>query len=186
MSVTILACYDNNMSNLIPFRIFFDTEFTSLEDVNAELISIGLIAENGKEFYSELTDTFDISICSDFVVETVLPLLEGGSHRMTFRELAEKLKVWIESYKQEVVLISDAPAIDWPFIWDLFEAHGWPKNLRKQCEPIDFFIPQNGEKFHQALEAYWSTHSARQHHALVDAQSLYHAWNTIPSSGLRE
>ena len=35
-------------------NIFFDTEFTGLRK-DTTLISIGMIAENGKTFYAELT-----------------------------------------------------------------------------------------------------------------------------------
>ncbi len=158
-------------------KIFFDTEFTSLEDVDAGLISIGLVTEDGQEFYAELTDTYDQSICSEFVIETVLPLLDGGDCQMTFQELASKLKAWIESLRDEVILISDSPPIDFPFIWDLFEKYGWPHNLPKQCEPLYFLISEkDGEKFHRALEDFWALHANRQHHALYDAKSLQVAW----------
>ena len=56
--------------------IFFDTEFTSLH-VKSKLISIGLISEDGREFYAEMTDTYLISHCSDWVKENVLPLLDA-------------------------------------------------------------------------------------------------------------
>ena len=36
-------------------KIFFDTEFTGLHK-DTTLISIGIVAENGKSFYAELTD----------------------------------------------------------------------------------------------------------------------------------
>jgi hypothetical protein len=156
-----------------PLPVFFDTEFTSL-DANAELISIGLIAASGQEFYAELA--VDPSKFSAFAIETVFPLLDGSSP-MTFSELAVSLKKWIESMKGEVVLISDAIKLDWPFIYDLFEKLGYPKNM-KQGEPITFWVPKDNEKiFDQALEDYWLEHSAQRHHALVDARSLYYAWN---------
>ena len=76
-----------------------------------------------------------------------------------------KLKAWIEAFKAEVVLISDYPKIDWPFIWDLFEAHGWPKNLRKQFEPIHFWLPEDTTKFQTALQDFWSKHESQRHNA---------------------
>jgi len=160
-------------------KIFFDTEFTSVEDINAGLISIGLTTEEGHEFYAELTDTYDLSMCSDFVIETVLQLLDGGSYRMTFRELAVKLKAWIEAIDaQELILISDSPPLDFPFVSDLFDKFGWPNNLPKKCEPLYFWISEkNGEKFHRALEDFWLLHADRQHHALMDARSLQFAWS---------
>lgn len=80
-------------------RVFFDTEFANIEpDKNGHrnLISIGCIATDGREFYAELTDTWDEHLCSQFVLDTVLPLLEGGEYRMGVSELAVRLKAWIE------------------------------------------------------------------------------------------
>ena len=53
--------------------IFLDTEFTDF--VDCDCIAIGLVAEDGREFYAELTD-YRQEACSDCVRETVLPLLK--------------------------------------------------------------------------------------------------------------
>ncbi|MDP1872049.1 MAG: hypothetical protein Q8K61_10550 [Gallionella sp.] len=59
--------------------IFFDTEFTEL-GIDPKLISIGLISEDGtREFYAELSDTYQPTDCSAFVHEAVLPHLQGGA-----------------------------------------------------------------------------------------------------------
>ena len=36
-------------------KVFFDTEFTGLHQ-NTTLLSIGLVAENGRSFYAEFMD----------------------------------------------------------------------------------------------------------------------------------
>ena len=54
----------------------FVTEFTALHR-EAKLISIGLVAEDGRMFYAELSDTYLLKDCGDFAREVVLPLLEG-------------------------------------------------------------------------------------------------------------
>ena len=55
-------------------RLFLDTEFTSPE--TKQLISIGIISEDGqRSFYGELND-YDASLCNRFVCESVLPHLE--------------------------------------------------------------------------------------------------------------
>jgi hypothetical protein len=36
----------------MPFKVFIDTEFTDFNDPH--LISIGLVAESGEEFYAEV------------------------------------------------------------------------------------------------------------------------------------
>lgn len=55
-------------------RIFLDCEFTQL-NATAKLISLALVAEDGREFYVELLDTWHTEDCSDFVKEIVLPQL---------------------------------------------------------------------------------------------------------------
>ena len=51
-------------------RIFWDTEFTGLHK-DTTLISLGMVADNGKEFYAEFTD-FDPWQVDDWVQEHVL------------------------------------------------------------------------------------------------------------------
>lgn len=161
--------------------IFFDTEFSSLE-VDAKMLSAGFVSANGQELYVEVKDSIDPAKCSPFVLETVLPLLQGGPHLFTLSEIARKLKGWIEAMSSEVVLVSDLPAIDWPLIHDLFEAYGWPENLSKRCEPVSFWIPKHSEEvFHCALKEYWLEHESKRHHALIDAMSLFDGWGKVNS-----
>lgn len=51
-------------------NLYFDTEFTGLHK-NTTLISIGIVAENGKKFYSEFSD-YDRSQCDDWIRENVI------------------------------------------------------------------------------------------------------------------
>lgn len=68
--------------------IFLDTEFTQL-DFEAKLISVGLVSEDGGEFYAELADTYQVKECGDFTREVVLPLLEGGKALIPMNTLTE-------------------------------------------------------------------------------------------------
>ncbi len=78
--------------------VFFDTEFTTLSEKGyLALISIGFVSVDGREFYAELIDTWQKGMCSTFVIDTVLPLLDGGECRMTEAQLAIRLKEWIEN-----------------------------------------------------------------------------------------
>ncbi|MCZ8132571.1 MAG: hypothetical protein O9284_14900 [Steroidobacteraceae bacterium] len=52
--------------------IFIDTEFTDLRA--PQLISLGLVAEDGREFYAERCD-LPVDACTPFVERKVLPLL---------------------------------------------------------------------------------------------------------------
>lgn len=158
--------------------VFFDTEFSTLGDkINLpRLISIGCVASEGREFYAELTDTWQKENCSEFVIETVLPLLQGGEVCMTEAVLEERLKAWIEGFVDEVVFRSDSPSHDWPFVEKLFKLSGWPLNLRTKCGTILFESDRQAHRYNNAVEDYFKTHGKRQHHALVDARSMQYAW----------
>lgn len=68
-------------------KIFFDTEFTGLHQ-NTTLISIGLVAENDRNFYAEFTD-YDKGQVDDWMTENVLnnllytSLAENGNRLFT-------------------------------------------------------------------------------------------------------
>lgn len=89
--------------------IYFDTEFAGLFK-NAPIISIGLINEKtGSIFYSEFSDTYESTQCSDFCKKTVLPLLDKKfSHPVS--QVKIELKSWLEKQKDKegVVLLCDA------------------------------------------------------------------------------
>jgi hypothetical protein len=158
--------------------IFFDTEFTQLSPLDGvqKLISIGCCTTGGQEFYAELADSWHPSHCSKFVTNEILPLLQGGDHRMTEAELASRLKAWVETLtsnpSDKVIFRSDCLFVDWFWVENIFNAHGWPVNLRKEGGHIHFNHESQHRRYQQALGAYWKEHAARQHHALIDARSL--------------
>jgi len=162
------------MSDVI--KIYFDTEFTDM--TKPALISIGFVG-GGKEFYAELTDTWDESMCSMFVIANVLPLLDGKDREMGIYDLRSKLKEWIESFGQPVQLLSDAPTYDWPFIELLFNfgVHGWPDNLIRKCENTQIFENDNERfRYNNAYQSFWQSVAAgKQHHALWDACCIQYA-----------
>jgi hypothetical protein len=161
-------------------NVFFDTEFSGTEKKNGYryLISIGLVTQDGREFYAELTDTWDESLCSMWVIENVLPLLQDGDCQMKVSELAQRLKGWIEALEGEVVLRTDAPAFDWPFIEEIFNFYGWPTNLRKKYGTVNFESDRQNHRYASAVNHYFKfvDNGKRQHHALVDARSIQYAW----------
>lgn len=169
-------------------QVFSDTEFTTLDNKNGYpfLISIGCVAQDGREFYAELSDTWHEGLCSDFVIKTVLPLLNGGEYSMTEAELAVRLKDWIDGLTdKEVILRSDQPRIDWRWVEQLFTFYGcWPKNLRQKCGTIYFDHEYQINRCQAALENYWKANTARQHHALVDAKSMLFAWKAAIKRGI--
>lgn len=155
--------------------IFFDTEFTEL-GIDPRLISIGLISEDGeRSFYAELSDTFKDSDVGDFARAEVLPLLEGGSARMTIPELALRLGNWLESFEQPVTLATDSRDWDWPWILAIFgDKWTWPENLASE-PAILLFNADPGERFNDARERAFAG-GLRRHHSLDDAKANRLGW----------
>ncbi len=160
-------------------NVFFDTEFTTLDELNEqpEPISIGLVAEDGREFYVELNDTWTREMCSYFVLDTVLPLLEGGECRMFEAQAAVRMREWVESLGdegEEVVFFTDSSYHDWRWVVRLFENYNqWPRNMLRECGNLWYAFELASEEFEAAIKRYWAEHrSERQHHALDDARAL--------------
>ena len=201
-------------------EVFFDTEFTHFQDndvnqvikernpdyqpAKSQLISIGFASECGKTFYAESTD-FEYGLCSQFVVDHVLPLLEGGAARMSLADMAKQIKDFIDSFDRPVTLISDAPDFDWPFLESMFKNQGFPQNLnltnapsigspllekilKEMGKPIQNELKQVGAStivfkdmkqqamFISSLKAQHSALGFRHHHALDDAVANMQAY----------
>ncbi len=155
--------------------IFLDTEFTEL-GIDPKLISIGLVSEDGREFYAELSDTYEQTDVGDFARKEVLPLLEGGSSRMTMPELSLRLGNWLESFEQPVRLATDSVSWDWPWIQTLFsDSWTWPANLAQEPEILLFDADPVAKKFSEALQRAFAG-GLRRHHALDDAKANRLAW----------
>lgn len=163
--------------------IFFDTEFTDLlpRDLsNPALISIGLISQSGEQmFYAELNDTWTQQQCSSFVVEAVLPHLEGGAAVMPLEELRSRLQFWLTSFDEPVTLVSDN-VVDWEWFCNL--ELGTNNVTSWQLFRPELAKPGNAK--HDAVKAVTQYHQEHPwHHALHDAIGLQRAWFAARSNG---
>ena len=110
-------------------RLFLDCEFTRLS-ASAKLISLALVAEDGREYYVELLNTWRESDCSDFVVEIVLPQLWGGSYALSIIGARLALLEFLASFDEALEIVTDAPKYDWELFCELAYADGkWPRNV---------------------------------------------------------
>jgi len=165
-------------------KVFFDTEFTHLFEPllpePAELISIGCISEDGQQFYAENSD-FSVEHCSQFVIDTVIPLLEGGDRLMPYGMVAKQLRSWVQSFNAPVSFLTDSPCFDWPFVEHLFNYHGWPNNLINEPLSITFHSAIQSIRFQNLIEQTFETYEPRlrRHHALDDAIANRHAYIKI-------
>ena len=114
-------------------KIFFDTEFTGLHK-NTELISIGLIAENGYTFYGEITN-YDKSQVDNWIQENVINNLKyNGNHiieetkesyeiSMNFEDVSFALNKWLKQF-DTVEWVSDVCHYDMVLLIDILTNHG--------------------------------------------------------------
>jgi hypothetical protein len=150
-------------------RIFLDTEFTDFR--NPCLISLGLVAEDGQEFYCELTDGWTREHCTDFVLDTVLPLLDGVSSMSRDRAGAEISK-WLESLNGAISLVSDT-GTDLRLVMTLLWPHA-NEGISITGELLSWPGFAMARRHEDLLEALM-VNDPRRHHALVDARALMQA-----------
>ena len=156
--------------------VFLDTEFTDF--ALPDLISIGLVAENGREFYAERTD-YRRAECNDFVRATVLPLLgrvPGAACRRP--ALTRRLRQWLEALPEPATIVFDYER-DWLLLADAYlgsEHQKPPANVGETLH-LDRFVITH-PLFERAQNLIY-TPDLPPHHALADARALmagYRVW----------
>jgi diamine N-acetyltransferase len=140
--------------------VFVDSEFTSL--VEPRLISLGAVASDGSDFYCELSD-WPRAACSEFVRDTVLPLLDGDA--VPHPIAAESFTRWLgeRAGQAPVTLVSDSGFDRWAMA-DLLGREDLPPNCGWLRVPIHY----------EQLDAAVAGLGLRRHHALDDARALRH------------
>ena len=153
-------------------RYWYDTEF--IEDgVTIDLVSIGVIAEDGREYYAQ-SGEFDASKANDWVRENVL------AHLTPERKLRY-------SIKRDLLAFCDPEKYGKPELWGYYSAYdhvvlcqlfgtmmdlpkGWPmytRDIKQWCDMLSNpRLPEQGKN---------------EHHALADAK-----WNRVAWEFLRD
>lgn len=170
-------------------RYFFDTEF--IEDGKTiDLISIGIVAEDGREYYAISAD-FDLSNANGWVKENVLKQLPRLSYSLSVEEsrtgltLDDKLP---HPYKKRSKIRDEVLSFigqDSPEIWAYYAAYDWvvlcqlfgtmmdlPKGWPMFCLDVKQLCHSLGNP---ALPEQTST----EHHALNDAIWTKQAWEYL-------
>lgn len=107
-------------------RVFFDTEFTGLHK-NTTLMSIGLVDEDGRTYYAELSD-YNRTQVDPWLQENVIDNFTGELTRSK-QTLKLDLQEWFSEY-ESVEIWSDCLAYDWVLFNDIFGgAFDIPKNI---------------------------------------------------------
>jgi len=145
-------------------NIFVDTEFTDFKD--PKLISIGIAAQTGEEFYAEVE--YSIADCSDFVRATVLPLLSQNK-TLPLHELKGVLSVWIDTVRQgEPIVMCYDSEYDREMLYQIFGSD----------TPNGIVFRNLGSSYVNKLKIYeWHIKTKQAaHHALHDARALKYAF----------
>ncbi len=179
-------------------NIFFDTEFTGLHK-GTTLISIGLIAENGRKFYAEFND-YDKKQCNDWIKTNVIanlmnlqPLGKPNASAVwppdcycgTKRRIASELRRWFSEFGEPVQLISDVCAYDWILFCDIFGgAFEIPENVSPAPVDINQMIAAYlkctpAEAFDVNREDFAESPDGKKHNALWDAMTIKAIWSKI-------
>lgn len=159
-------------------KVFLDCEFTQLNQYS-KLISLALVSESGQEFYVELTDTYSVEDCSDFVIQYVLPQLELPRFGQSLVETQDSLRRFLGGFAEELEVCSDAPHWDWGFFCDLACADHQPWPVQVVSQPTNLtslFNQVNAEALEQVELC------ELPHHALLDARMLAELFKILASS----
>lgn len=152
-------------------KIWFDTEF--IEDGKTiDLISIGMVREDGKRLYLESTEC-DKSKASPWVVENVFPHLTGPVAARV--EIAETVKRFVGESPEFWAYYAD---YDWVVLCQLYGTmmdlpEGWPMYCRDFKQYLD---DRGNPRIHKQVEG--------QHNALSDAIWLKNAHVNLMGKGL--
>lgn len=150
--------------------LFLDTEYT--DPLNIDLISLGLVSEDGKhEFYCERTD-FQESWCNTFVRTAVLPRTGQRPDLQTDRAgLRARLATWFATLPRSVTIACDSYT-DWALVLDALDGKR-PSNL---VDRFDLRALIDNPTFHQAVCRYHELGERPWHHALHDARAHRMGW----------
>lgn len=159
-------------------KLFLDCEFTQLNR-ETKLISLALVSEAGDEFYVELTDTYRVEECSDFVIQHVLPQLNQHRYGMSLVDAQAALRVFLCSFESKLLEVcSDAPEWDWDFFCQLaYVNHKWPSFVvNRPTNLIHLF------RHFEAVDIGDVMLPDLPHHALLDARILSELYQRLAAS----
>lgn len=158
-------------------KIFLDCEFTQLNH-DSKLISLALVSESGEEFYVELTDTYVVEDCSDFVIQRVLPQLDPRRYGQSLIEAKLSLRRFLEGFDGELEVCSDEPNWDWDFFCYLVDVkeQPWPVHVMNQPTNLISLFSQVNAEVLEHVEL-----CDPPHHALLDARVLAELFKMLVS-----
>jgi hypothetical protein len=146
-------------------KYWIDTEFIE-QPYAIDLISIGLVAEDGREFYAESSEV-DWAKASQWTLQTVRPQLDGRS--MPREEIGYAVRAFTDEDSRPVFW-GYYPAYDWvAFSWLFGSMTELPFRFPQLCLDIRQWAIALGDPE-------LPPQSGARHHALADARWTKDAW----------
>jgi hypothetical protein len=153
-----------------PLRIWFDTEFHD-DGKQIELISLGMVASDGREFYTE-NIAYDRRRATPWLQANVLRYLQPGTERTT-TQIAAELRAFVGTANPEFWAYFGE--YDWIALRQVFgDLMAWPEGW-----PLSHMNLEQWRLHLGAPELPKQTHNL--HHALADAKWLRTAWAHLVS-----
>lgn len=155
--------------------VFLDTEFLpSTSATPPVLLSLGLCAMSGPEFYGEVATDITARAANEFLRAEVLPQLGQSGETLTADALSAQVVAWLDALAQVEVQV----CYDYHVDYDLFEE----LMLAGASKPTATLVPTHvgylnrdpaGElASQQCFTTLRSERNLMQHHALADALAL--------------
>jgi hypothetical protein len=149
-------------------KYWIDTEFIERPHT-IDLISLGLVAEDGREFYAESSEV-DWSKASRWTLQTVRPQLEGGG--MAREIIGNGVRRFTE-HDEKPVFWGYFPAYDWvAFSWLFGGLADLPFHYPQLCLDIKQWSIELGDPE-------LPRQAGPRHHALADARWTREAWTFL-------
>lgn len=143
-------------------KFWFDTEFVE-RPCTIDLISIGIVAEDGRTFYAESSEV-DWTQASLWVLDNVRPLLKGGEFLMTRQEIGYRVRQFVGDEAPEFwgyFADYDWVVFCWLFGTMMALPDGWPmfcRDIIQWCHDLGGpRLPPHFGAAHNALDdALWT------------------------------
>jgi hypothetical protein len=149
-------------------KYWLDTEFNE-NGVVIDLLSIGIVAEDGREYYAESSEA-DLAYANAFTIQNVYPYLNPDLQKPK-KEIANEIKSFLLYDKN-------------PEIWGWYGAYDWIVLCQLYGRMVD--LPKGFPMYIKDLKSYVDDFGnptlpkpnvlSIKHHALEDAKWLKKAW----------
>lgn len=163
--------------------VFIDTEFNSLAFMQSVapgalpfLLSIGIVAQDGREFYGELIpDPQLLAQCSEFVITRVLSQFgKTGSRHTSLFDLGCRVNDFLKTFDEPIHVVHDH-SVDWQLLVRLLDLVD-PAARSRLVKKNEWRSLRNHKNQIMATKsksfALCAAQGLQPHHALADARAL--------------